>query len=481
MEYKFKRDIYKEIKMSIVNNIVTFLFGPRKCGKTICMKQIHTDIGYSKYYDLKPMNIQQREDVISEIVDSIQNNKENIFLIDEVTYLDCPESALETIYNAMAMCNDTNTRVVLTGSQSVALKSWADKYFCGCAGYVYAEFMNYDEWLRYMTTMNDSISEQAEEASEESYVKFLYNIDKFYKMPNIKDYLEGCLDETVISNQNAVNIIFNNDSSDLTADFLLDVLYSILICLHNQVGKGIFEEKEHFRKELKYMVDNTKITKDIENQIDMLLQQRYSSFKGCNEIQLKKALLFLYNCGLISFTTTGEALEEWNIANKLLNDCINPGRDTRYKEDFFKTYNIFIKYPMFYVGLIKYAINDVQMKQLSRRLLGSIVECHVRGLLPQKGQYEFRKPDDNNIMHEIDYVNPALALAVEITVQKKHNNSFYMLREIENRKPEHERIKYKFVMLTLDEEKTIGDTEYIPYFKYIQLLSSENNPYKLCT
>ena len=49
MEYKFKRDIYKEIKMSIVNNIVTFLFGPRKCGKTICMKQIHTDIEYSKY------------------------------------------------------------------------------------------------------------------------------------------------------------------------------------------------------------------------------------------------------------------------------------------------------------------------------------------------------------------------------------------------------------------------------------------------
>ena len=42
MGYKFKRDIYRDIKMSIVNNVVTFLLGPRKCGKTICLKQIIT-------------------------------------------------------------------------------------------------------------------------------------------------------------------------------------------------------------------------------------------------------------------------------------------------------------------------------------------------------------------------------------------------------------------------------------------------------
>ena len=147
-EQEFYRDIYSEVKMSIMVNIVTFLLGPRKCGKTYCLSQIEKKIKNSRYYNLKAMGDNEKDNLMLEICESIQQDNNIIYLIDEITYIDEPELALLAIYDAMSEHGNTTTRVVITGSQSVALKSWANKYFCGCAGYVYADFMNYDEWLR---------------------------------------------------------------------------------------------------------------------------------------------------------------------------------------------------------------------------------------------------------------------------------------------------------------------------------------------
>ena len=40
MEYSFFRDFFYDVKSSIEKNAVTFILGPRKCGKTVCLKQL---------------------------------------------------------------------------------------------------------------------------------------------------------------------------------------------------------------------------------------------------------------------------------------------------------------------------------------------------------------------------------------------------------------------------------------------------------
>ena len=40
MQFKFHRDIFEQIKDSLAFNTVIFLLGTRKCGKTVCLKQL---------------------------------------------------------------------------------------------------------------------------------------------------------------------------------------------------------------------------------------------------------------------------------------------------------------------------------------------------------------------------------------------------------------------------------------------------------
>lgn len=39
-KYTFKRDLYTDVIHSMSNSRATFLLGARKCGKTVCLKQI---------------------------------------------------------------------------------------------------------------------------------------------------------------------------------------------------------------------------------------------------------------------------------------------------------------------------------------------------------------------------------------------------------------------------------------------------------
>ena len=57
-------------------------------------------------------------------------------------------------------------------------------------------------------------------------------------------------------------------------------------------------------------------------------------------------------------------------------------------------------------------------ERLPTALSGSIVECHVRGILGEKGAFEFRDAWG----HEVDYVNVTNRIAVEITISNKRSN-----------------------------------------------------------
>ena len=206
MQYEFRRDFYHLVKESLEQNSVSFLLGTRKCGKTVCLKQLNEELNNSTYIDFKTLSDDEKLDVFDEVLDSIKNNKDKIYLLDEITYVKTAEVEIYKIANTLADIDNNNTKIVFTGSQSVALEAWANRAFAGNVGKIKVDFLTYSEFLRFKG-MN--------EVSAETYNQFLFESADFYKFVSLEDYLKGCLEETIISNNNTSNYIYNNDCYNL--------------------------------------------------------------------------------------------------------------------------------------------------------------------------------------------------------------------------------------------------------------------------
>lgn len=455
LSYTFKRNIFYNIINSLNNSNIVFLLGPRKCGKTVAMLQVKDFLVNAIYIDIKSeFDDTNKVIFINDVVNSIKNNENKVYLIDEVTYLTLPDKSIAKIAEAYTETYKTQTKVVFSGSQSKALEYWGNIAFAGNASYIYADFLSYPEWLAYKNLLEPSI---------DSYHRFLLEVDKFYdNFIDLNGYLKGCLDETVISNKRAVEIIYNNDYDDLTVEQLLDVLYAALITRHNHTKYETFSKRGYLEEELIhfYTSEYLKIgAEELSIRINNVLRERYLSFKSMSITQLKKAIKFLVDCGLIIATYVSDTLDVNAYANlevlRLTNNIS--------KTDLFEHLNITIKYPMFYIALLKLTLRDDMPEKLNSSLVGSISECHIRGLLPTKGSFEYHDITDN----EIDYVNFLKNLAIEFTISNKNLSkvNFSILPEI-----------YRKILLTKDIADKINGIERIPYYLFIYDNSDKPNP-----
>lgn len=145
MEYKYRRCFCNTLEEQLKETQIIFLLGPRKCGKTVALKQIDKDNEKSNYTDIKMLDSNEKAEYIDAIINSIKNDEAVIYLLDEVTYLDKPELDIERIANAYADVSNDNTKIVFTGSQSIALNSWGNRSFSGNALFLKADFINYAE------------------------------------------------------------------------------------------------------------------------------------------------------------------------------------------------------------------------------------------------------------------------------------------------------------------------------------------------
>ena len=225
--YPFKRYAYYEIEKKIANSKIVFLVGPRKSGKTVCLKQLEDNCSNAIYYDLKGMNLDNKLDAIEKICEAIKTGEDTLFLIDEFTYAQYPDISLENIANAFSDNNESKSKIVITGSQSFALKNWANTSFCANAEFVDVNFITYSEWLDY---------KKISDVSRESYYEYITSTKEFYGFTNVKSYLEATLHETIESNNNAANVIIGNDVSGLDAEMLLDVLYAAMFSRHDKIS-----------------------------------------------------------------------------------------------------------------------------------------------------------------------------------------------------------------------------------------------------
>ena len=445
--YPFKRFFYYDMEKAMEKSNVVFLLGPRKCGKTVALLQFEKNRDNVKYYNFKTLSQDESMDLFDAIKSAMEEDKDAIFLLDEITYAYQPEKEINEISIQLSEKPCKNTKIVFTGSQSVALEAWANRAFCGNASMIRTDFLNYREWLSY---------KGIKESSEAAYSQFLYEIDEFYGFVSLEDYLRGCLEETIISNQKTDNVIMGNDVYLVDIDSLLDICYATLFTLHNHVTSHKFSKKDKLKETIRfYFRDICKQigADEIGERIATSFIGKYNDFKSKDLDTLKQAFQFLHRIGIITITPVSDSVE--SIPN-IRRDLSVSDSKINYKDELFQSYNVCIKYPMFYMAILKDILKESLPEKLPPALLGSIVECHVRGLLPEKGAFELRDIEG----HEIDYVNVQDSVALEITISNKRSNemNFKYLPE-----------DYQQIVLTKDIYAPCKNKMQIPYHEFIRV------------
>lgn len=308
ISFEFKRDFYYELRDTLTKANIIFLLGPWKCGKTVALLQLKQSTDKAEYHNFKTLSKEESMEVFDSIKSAMKENLQRVFLLDEITYAHLPEQEINELAIQLSERPCRNTKVVFTGSQSVALEAWANRAFCGNASFVRADFLSYSEWLSYKGIA---------ESTEDSYNRFLYEVDEFYGFVSIEDYLRGCLEETVISNQKTSNCILGNESFLLDTNTLLDVCCYLVA--------RVFEDK---MPDVFIGSYNRVNAKDLET--------------------LKQSFLFLYRAGLITVIPSNEDLVK-GIGTYFKANC---------KDELFNGYSVYIQCPIFYVGALKEIFED---------------------------------------------------------------------------------------------------------------------------
>ena len=452
--YPFKRYPYYDLVRSVDSNKISFLLGPRKTGKTVCLKQMEDTYENSQYVDFKGMNTEMQMEALEVVYNAIKKGEYKVFLLDEFTYLDNPDLHLEVIADTLNSYPQAQTRIVISGSQSVALNIWMNRSFCGNAGKVYVDFLSYPEFLDFKGIT---------EVSPDSYNRFLFESSDFYMFRSLEEYLSACIDETVISNMKSLGLIFDNDCELLrdNTEVLLNICYQTMFSLHNQVSVGsffkdnkIFDTIKGIFHELYHELGDKVLSQKIETSFI----SSYNNIKSQGADVLRQAFIFLKQCGLITITPVVRDLE--SVPNVYKSMVIEDAK-IDCKADLFTKFNITINYPMFYVQILKDILGDDMPRKLPAALVGSIVECQIRGML--LNGFEYHGIDESGVESEIDYVNFSKNLAIEFTISPHHKTHFELLPE-----------GMEFVCLTRNKNQIIGNVRNVDYCTFLYELSSRN-------
>lgn len=448
--YPFKRDFYYDLVISATNNKATFLLGPRKCGKTVSLKQAEKHFANAEYIDFKTLPDTDKLDAIDHVCNSIREGEEKVYLLDEITYSYNPELEINKISEMFSETSNSSTHVVFTGSQSIAIESWAHRAFGGNAAFIRSDFLKYNEWLKYTHLDNN----------EDSYEKFLLEVADFYNFTSLKDYLAGCIDETLVSNLKTTNAVWGNNVYLIKDDIdsLLDICYTSLFSLHNHITyQNLTRESQltskirfYFREACKELGDSS-----IGERIANSFVGHYDSFRTKDLALLKQGFLFLYQCGIISITPVTDNLDSFT---DILRDFKSEDSKINYKDELFAKYNICFRYPMFYVRILQDILGEHFPEKLPAALVGSIVECHVRGLLPDSGCIEYQ----NSEHKEIDYVDIRECIAIEFSISDKKSNEYNF-----GSLPDY----YRCLSLTKTIKSEHKRMLKLPYFEFIKIAS----------
>ncbi len=362
--FPFYRDFYNTVKDSIRDNSVSFILGPWKCGKTVCLRQLSEEFGNSEYVDFKTFasgdddaSFDKQLKVFDRIFQAVEKDEDRIFLLDGIAHVTYADYQINALAMNLDDCNNEKTRIVITGSHSVALNAWANRAFGEDAGYIYADFLTYIEFMRY---------KGLEEASAQTFNAFLYDSATFHNITSLKEYLKGCIEETNISNEHSMEYIFENDVFLIEdkIDFLVDICCQTLFPLLNEGNAQIFIDDNNYKNSIVRSLGTS--VKGIEK-IGRALLVGYCSIQNTNIKTMKQALIFLKMCGLITISPITEDIER---VPNLYQDLYSDYSKINYSKELFHSYTVNVTHPMFYVLILK----ELLKKNMPEELPGPVVK-----------------------------------------------------------------------------------------------------------
>lgn len=490
-DYPFKRDAFYQIEDMIKHKRfkVVGLLGPRRCGKTVIFKQLTERFSSQAFYlNCKYASEDEIEDIFVEIY---KDDPNKIFLLDEITYIQNYDK-----YVGMLDYGISKTTVIVTGSQSAAIERMLWLNFASMAGYVRLGFLTFNEYLRFTgkIQLNDLAFRQIFDIdtlrelniTEQDCYDFVcsgYSFNQVISDP--REYLQGCLEETVLSCKNSMQGVGNGLVLDVSIDKVIDVMYAILFKLHNDMrsnslfNSSFFAAEKHFlRVEKGVKLD----TAAYEEALNRLLQSYYGKTTQLLADDLRDCIRYLRECGLIVFTEHYPDQKDREIRRWLNGDISLSFNEVM-------TYcKLTFKYPIFVVVCLRDLNQElsksgviIQEKDLiPRGILGSIVECEVKRYMStvKNGSiiydltnvYEGSDLNGVNSMPkaEVDYYDPILGIAVEVTVRNKalketHFDKFE-LRE-----------GTTCILLSKDKLDVLeNDVVRIPYYIFLAVISSQD-------
>ena len=370
MQFPFHRDFYNTVKDAIFSNSVSFLMGPWKCGKTVCLRQICEEFRNSEYVDFKTFasgderaSFDKQLKFFDRIFQAVKN-EDRIFLLDGITYVTYADCHIKDLAIHLDDYSNVKTKIVFTGSQSVALNAWANRAFGEDAGYIYAELLTYSEFIRY---------KGLEEDSAQTFNAFLYDSAAFHKITSLKEYLKSCIEETNIANEYAMEVIFDNDVFLIEdkIEFLVDICYQTLFPLLKEGNTQIFIDDSIFQNPIvKSLCESCKGVE----KIGQALLAGYSSIQNMDIKPLKQALIFLKRCGLITISPINDDKEN---APKLYQDFYSDYSKINYSKELFHSYTVNVTHPMLYVLILKEILKEDMPEELPAPVAISIMEFHA--------------------------------------------------------------------------------------------------------
>ena len=447
------------------------LTGPRKCGKTVCFKQLAKKYETAHYYNFKRMKSDDERERIFE--EEILTATEGIFLLDEITHLFSYMSQLTALDNSVVdnlVNNVRDTRkFIITGSHSYAIQNAAMIALATNATYLQTSFVDFEEWLLW----RGHISKYGQEYKPTTldFKDYVCNSNLFTTIYNNASYIKSCLDETVICELNLHSAISGVAPSDLiSAETVVSILYSFLMKLHNKASintlqdpiggiKGARNSNDVIRKQVK------------QSELEIRVKEVFEKL-NFNKVPIKfdairTAIIILQQLDLITITIPVDDPNNKAMVNYSLYD-ITRVANTR---SLLSKCNICVKHPMFYANMIKELVPEVgdnYYNVIDQTILGSILECHMKGLLSYKlgsdilFSYEYRV---DNIQGEIDLIDFYEQSAYEFTVSSRHTlNHLNRLNDDWNR-----------ILISGQEEERFENSIYYEYYPNAVLKLSRGN------
>lgn len=412
-QYNFKRDFFYEAENAIENSSITFITGPKKCGKTVCLRQLADADENALYINMKYDfdTDKKRNDIVSRVVNSIANGQKIVYLIDDAEYMALPDKDIAKIAGAYSKYDNQCTKVVFTGGHSELLEFWGHIACGGNASFIRAGFLSYSEWLSFKGVT---------EISERSYADFLHGCKEFCQgFDTTEKYLQDYLDETAELAEKPIEYITGAEAESVDVNTILDVL---CFFLKERINKADISENH---------------TGNLEKSVHI------------SNYDCKNAIRFLSDNKLATLTyITDKPTADPYITQKFL----KPSNELYRNPEVFARLRLTAYYPMFCIDLIKNTIKVANSDKISDDILRIIVTGHIRSLLSCSGVFEY----ENSPVSTVFIGNSGYSVEVLLSDDIALSHSLDSVPE-----------DYEKIILTRSREEALNNVQLIPYYRFI--------------